>query len=64
MKMKEGKMIGSTVWQRSPRGTGKASSTAQDFVKDNSLAERKVRRKVKSSLKGRLQRPTKLQTTP
>lgn len=39
--MKEGKVIGSTMWQRSPRGTGKASSIAQDFVKDNSLAERK-----------------------
>lgn len=63
--MKAGKVIGSTMWQKSLRGTGlKASSTAQDFVKDNSLAERKVRRKVKSSLKGRLQRPTKLQTTP
>ena len=37
-------MIGSTMWQRSPRGTGKALSIAQDFVKDNSLAERKVRR--------------------
>ena len=44
--MKEGKVIGSTMWQRSPRGTGKASSIAQDFVKDNSLAERKVRKKV------------------
>lgn len=57
-------MIGSTMWERSLRGTGKvASSIAQDFVKDNSLADRKVRENGKVFSKGRLQRPTKLQTT-
>lgn len=48
-----------------PQGTGqKAPSTVQDFVRDNSPAERNMRAKVECSLKGRLQRPTKLQARP